>query len=83
MSDQLRNDYAVDALVLEVDRRRKDKPCGRYSYGKLVADTDPEERKVIADRYRKGGRKGVLSAGLYKEPDDDKDLRKVTEAMNK
>ena len=77
MDDQLRSDFAIDALVLEVDRRKTQMPCGRYSYGKLVADTSREERQRIADRYRKGGKRAVLSAGKYREQDDQRDLQKV------
>lgn len=46
-------DYAIDALALEADRRRR---LGhpQYSYGKLVAETTYGERQVLAEKYRKG-----------------------------
>ena len=80
MEDGLRNDFAIDALALEVDRRKPTKGSS-YSYGHLVADTTEAERQVIADRYRKGGKRGVLSGGRYKETDDERDLEKVTKAI--
>lgn len=79
--EELRNDFAIDALVLEVDRRKGQKECGRYSYGQLIADTTEAERQVIADRYRMGGKRGVMSGGTYKETDDDQDLKKATRAL--
>lgn len=52
MTIGLPEDYAIDALAIEADRRRE--MLGRpYSYGKLVADTTLEERSVIAEKYRR------------------------------
>lgn len=49
--NKLPGDYAIDALSIEADRRRK--VLGRaYSYGQLVADTTQEERERIVDTYR-------------------------------
>lgn len=77
MDKDIRNDYAIDALALEVDRRKPLK--GRsYSYGHLVADTTPEERERIAERYRKGGKAGIRSGGVFKESDDEKDAKKAS-----
>lgn len=73
-----RNDYAIDAMVHEVERRKKEKPCGRYSYGKLVADTTLEERQGIAERYLGHPEKGRQNIERFKEPDDDRDIQKVT-----
>lgn len=50
--NKLPGDYALDALALEVDRRAKQMNRPDYSYGKLIADTTPEERELIADSYR-------------------------------
>ena len=51
-------DYAIDALTLEADRRSK--AMGRfYSYGQLVADTTPEERAAIAEDYRRKLEKAI------------------------
>lgn len=45
-------DYAIDALAVEADRRRK--LLGRpYSYGQLVADTSESHREEMAEEYRK------------------------------
>lgn len=47
---KLPEDYRVDALALEADRRGKLR--GRpYSYGQLVADTTYEERSMIERDY--------------------------------
>lgn len=45
-------DYAIDALSLEAERRRKLMGVPGYSYGQLVADTTPSERENIAEAYR-------------------------------
>lgn len=50
--NKLPGDYALDALALEVDRRAKRMGRPDYSYGKLIADTTPAERELIADSYR-------------------------------
>lgn len=51
-------DYAIDALVLEADRRSK--ALGRpYSYGQLVADTTREEREKIAEEYKQALKKAL------------------------
>lgn len=49
---ELSADFAIDALAAEASRRRKkmDRP---YSYGQLVADTTIEQRRVIAEKYRR------------------------------
>lgn len=45
-------DFAIDALALETDKRRK--ALGRpYSYGQLIADATEAEREEIAEDYRK------------------------------
>ena len=51
-SRKLPGDYAIDALSLEVERRKK-KGDYRCSYGKLVADTTPAQRKEITEQYRR------------------------------
>ena len=53
----------MDALSWEAERRARELGRPDYSYGKLVAETTPEEREEIAEayrtyfkrRYRKGG----------------------------
>ena len=45
-------DYAIDALSKEAERRAKKMNRPDYSYGKLIADTTPEERERIVDAYR-------------------------------
>lgn len=73
----LPNDYAIDALALEVDRQNKKRGTVNYSYGKLVADTTCEQRQSIADRYaRKAARKNT-APDRYREPDDEIDIRNV------
>lgn len=49
---KLPEDYAIDALSLEAQRRGKLIGDPHYSYGQLVADTTEEERERIADCYR-------------------------------
>ena len=57
MAAKLSEDYPVDALALEADRRAK-KLGRRYSYGMLIADTTPQERQEIADEYRRKKARG-------------------------
>lgn len=61
---KLPEDYRVDALAVEASRRAK-KLGRRHSYGMLVADTTPEERSEIADRYARN-RKGSQEKWKYK-----------------
>lgn len=49
---KLPGDYAIDALAVEAERRAGILGRPDYSYGKLVADTTPEQRERIADDYR-------------------------------
>lgn len=52
MRRKLPEDYAIDALALEADRRAK--ALGRrYSYGQLIADITPAQRLEIMEAYRK------------------------------
>ena len=52
MAAKLSEDYRVTALSLEAERRAK--KLGRpYSYGMLIADTTPEERQEISEKYRR------------------------------
>ena len=58
---KLPEDYAIDGLSLEAERRAK--ALGRpYSYGQLIADTTPAQREVIVEDYReamtKTGKRG-------------------------
>ena len=83
MDDRLRGDFAIEALTAEVERRRKqpEKYGFRYSYGKLVADTTEEERVRIVDCYREGKQRSQAARARYREPNDEEDLKKATEAM--
>ena len=48
---KLPEDYAIDGLSLEADRRAKQ--LGRpYSYGQLIADTTASQREEIVEDYR-------------------------------
>ena len=74
-------DYAIDALSMEAERRRKQKGLVRYSYGELVADTSPAEREAIAEAYRqkliraqKKGQYRVSTGNFLRE---DTDIREV------
>lgn len=49
---KLPEDYAIDGLSLEADRRAK-QLGGPYSYGQLIADTTIAQREVIVEDYRK------------------------------
>lgn len=59
MAKKLPEDYAIDALALEAERRSRELGYP-YSYGKLVADTTPEQREEIAERYRTGKGQGKI-----------------------
>ena len=76
---QLRNDFAINAMAVEVERRKKKMPCRRYSYGRLVADTTREEREKIAARYaRKASQE---KAERFWDPDDKEQIGKVTDGL--
>ena len=83
MAKELPNDYAIHAMTAEVKRRRKDpQRFGyRYSYGKLIADTTPVEREIIAENYRRRVLKRPASEGRYIETDDELDLEKVSKGV--
>lgn len=51
ISSKLPEDYPIDALAAEAERRGKAMGRADYSYGKLVADTTPLEREQICDEY--------------------------------
>lgn len=63
-------DYAIDALSMEAERRRKQMGVPKYSYGQLVADTTPAQREQIAEDYlerlKKAHKQGKhrVSAGM-------------------
>lgn len=77
LSRKLPEDYAIDALSLEAERRSK--VLGRpYSYGQLVADTTIAQRKEIVEEYRRGaGCKKDRTAELYIPVNDNEDLKKI------
>ena len=56
MAAKLSEDYPIDALALEADRRAK-QLGRRYSYGMLIADTTPQERQEITEKYRRSSDK--------------------------
>ena len=76
MSRELPNDYAINAMTAEVERRRK-LTGRRYDYGKLIADTTPAERETIAENYRRRVLRLPPSEGRYREPDDLRDMEKA------
>lgn len=77
MSRKLPEDYAIDALSLEAERRSK--LLGRpYSYGQLVADTTQAQRQEIAEDYRKGvSRKKDRNAERYIMVNDREDIKRI------
>lgn len=76
-------DYAIDALALEADRRRK-AGSPQYSYGKLVADTTACQREKISEEYkRKFGRRKADSDGAKALLDDEGDVDPVKEILGK
>lgn len=79
MAAKLSEDYPIDALALEADRRAK-KLGRRYSYGMLIADTTPQERLEISEQYRcKKLRSGETAK--YHRRSDKEDVRRVTEKI--
>lgn len=52
MAAKLSEDYPINALALEADRRAK-QLGRRYSYGMLIADTTPQERQEITEKYQR------------------------------
>lgn len=78
MGRELPNDYAINALTAEVERRKAGQEAHRYSYGRLVADTTRGEREAIAENYRRRVLKLPTSEGKYREPDDLKDTQKLS-----
>ena len=70
-------DFAIDALALEADRRRK--LAGRpYSYGQLVAATTEAEREALADRYaRQKRRRGNREP--YREQTEEQAIAELRE----
>lgn len=82
---RIREDFAIDALALEAERRGK-KLGRQYSYGQLVADTTIEERERIAEAYRlrcirSGG--GTKSAFLETEQEAMESIRKRNQEEEK
>lgn len=79
MAAKLSEDYPIDALALEVDRRAK-KLGRRYSYGMLIADTTPQERQEISEKYkRRKLRSGETEK--YHRSSDKEDVRKLKEKI--
>lgn len=79
MAAKLSEDYAIDALALEADRRAK-KLGRRYSYGMLIADTTPQERLEISEQYRsKKLRSGETEK--YRRSSNKEAVRRVTEKI--
>ena len=79
MAAKLSEDYAIDALALEADRRAK-KLGRRYSYGMLIADTTPQERLEISEQYRsKKLRSGETEK--YHRSSNKEAVRRVTEKI--
>lgn len=59
----LPEDYRVDAIAVEAERRAREMGRPDYSYGKLVSDTTPEEREQIVEEYRKNFRRRYRKRG--------------------
>lgn len=79
MAAKLSEDYPIDALALEADRRAK-KLGRRYSYGMLIADTTPQERLEISEQYRsKKLRSGETEK--YRRSSNKEAVRRVTEKI--
>lgn len=78
-------DYAIDALTLEAERRRKQKGIAKYGYSQLMADTTPAQREAIIEEYRqkliaahKAGKHRVKS-GIMLRPETS--AREVEDAV--
>lgn len=79
MAAKLSEDYSIDALALEADRRAK-KLGRRYSYGMLIADTTPQERQEISEKYKKKKlRSGETEK--YRRSSDKEDVRKLNQKI--
>lgn len=78
-------DYAIDALSLEAERRRKQMGVPRYSYGQLVADTTPAQREQIAEDYlerlKKAHKKGRYRVSGGMAAAKETSMREVEEAV--
>lgn len=76
MAKKTQSDLALTALAVEAERRRKEKGLIRYNYGDLVAETTPEERQQIIEKYKKGRhRRPPEAAERFTETNDEEDLR--------
>lgn len=49
---KLPEDYGINAMVAEVERRRKLPGGHGYDYGRLIAETTPAQREQIKEEYR-------------------------------
>lgn len=71
MERKLPADFAIDALVAEVERRKNEPHRNSFSYGKLIAETTYPEREKIVEDYRRGvsrkDRGGTRSVFLDRE----------------
>ena len=78
------SDYAIDALSMEAERRRKKKGLVRYSYGQLVADTTEAERETIAEAYREkliqAHKKGMYRVSAGGHLPQEASMREVEDA---
>lgn len=73
-------DFAIDALALEADRRRK--LAGRpYSYGQLVAATTEEERTVLAEQYARRKRRREHRE-TYREQTEEQAVAELREKIS-
>lgn len=52
MAKRTQSDWALTALTVEAERRRKERGLLRYGYGHLMAETTPEERERIIREYK-------------------------------
>lgn len=75
-------DHAIDALVAEVERRRRLSGYRGYSYGKLIADTTEEERREIVKRYRRREIRKVVERMMdYDSHQDQEDAAAVAKKL--
>ncbi len=53
MAKRTQSDWALTALTVEAERRRRERGLLRYGYGHLMAETTPEEREQIIREYKR------------------------------
>ncbi len=75
---KLSADYGIDAMVAEVERRKGISGDTTFSYGKLAASLNPQERQRIKEDYRRNFHsKGRECTGKLKEFSDEEDVNLI------